>query len=332
MSDNAAKNACASATDIRTLIDERVLLLDGSMGVMLQRLGLSEEDFRGDLLRYHPVPLLGNYDILNLTNQDIVARIHRLYLEAGAEIIETNTFNSTVLSQRDYATQNLVRRMNLTGARIARREADIFSRNGCPRFVAGSIGPSGVSASLPSSSGVVFDEMCDAFAEQAGALIDGGVDLLLIETIYDALNAKAATIGAHRAMNERNVEIPLIFSITLSGNSGRLFSGHTLGEFLEIVRPFNPLAVGLNCCSGPESATGHLCDLAAISPFPTIFYPNAGLPDDSGNYAEGPQQFANALMPLITNGVVNIAGGCCGTTPRHIASLRAAIDSCYPSV
>lgn len=317
---------------ISDLLTRRVLILDGSMGVMIQRLGLSENDFRGSSLKNHPQPLKGNNDILCLTYPEAVANIHRQYLEAGADIIETNTFNSTVLSQREYGTEGLVREINLAGASIAREVADQFSTPDWPRFVAGSIGPTGFSASLsadvndPAARTVSFSEMHEAFAAQAGALIDGGVDLLLIETVFDALNAKAAIAGVRSAMAVRGVDIPLILSITVSDTSGRLLSGHTPEAFMAIVSSARPLAVGFNCSAGPASLAAYVRRLAAICPYETIFYPNAGLPDTLGAYAETPAKFAAAIRPLLRDGVLNIVGGCCGTLPEHIAALKGTVN------
>lgn len=318
--------------DIKDLLEKRVLLLDGSMGVMIQSKNLEETDFRGDLLKEHPQPLKGNNDILCLTAPDIIFGIHRDYLEAGADIIETNTFNGTVLSQKEYGTQHLVAEINHAGARIARSIADRYSTPGRPCFVAGSMGPTGVSASLsadvsdPASRTVTFREMSDAFSLQASALIEGGVDLLLIETVFDSLNAKAAIDGAKRAIAESGADIPIILSMTVSDRSGRILSGHTPEAFLSIVAHADPLAVGFNCSAGPSGLATHIRRLAAVSPYPTIFYPNAGLPDSLGCYSETPERFTAAITPLLNDCILNIVGGCCGTTPAHISALRKAID------
>lgn len=328
-----------SQRNYQQLVDavrNRVLVLDGSMGVMIQLLSLSESEFRGELLAEHPVALKGNNDILCLTAPEKVAAIHRRYLEAGADIIETNTFNATVLSQHEYGTEHLVENINRAGAQLARAEADRFSTPEHPRFVAGSMGPTGFAASLSSdindqgARSVDFARMSDAFEQQAGALIDGGVDLLQIETIFDALNAKTAIAGARRAMAKRGVDVPIVLSITVSDTSGRILSGHTPEAFLSIVEYARPLAVGFNCSAGPASLAPFVSRLAAISPFATIFYPNAGLPDSTGRYAETPERFAAAIEPLLANGMLNIAGGCCGTTPAHIAALREVADR-YPA-
>ncbi len=321
-----------SKNNINRYLKERVLLLDGSMGVMIQRRQLAEERFRGLRFRSHKLPLKGNNDILCLSAPDVVSDIHRQYLEAGADIIETNTFNATSLSQREYGTEQLVKEINLAGARLARIEADRYSTPDRKRFVAGSIGPTGYSASLspdvndPAARNVDFDTLSDSFYEQAGALIDGGVDMLLIETTFDALNAKAAIDGARRAMDERNVDIPVIVSATVSDSSGRLLSGHTPDAFLSTIDYARPLAVGFNCSAGPSGLASHLRRLASISPYATVFYPNAGLPDTMGRYIETPERFVEAIIPLLKDGVLNIVGGCCGTTPDHISALSDAIS------
>ena len=326
---NHTQSGCSRLAEA---LSNRVLVLDGSMGVMIQHLSLSEADFRGEQFREHPVPLKGDNDILCLTAPDVVAGIHRRYLEAGADIIETNTFNATVLSQQEYGTQHLVEAINRAGAQLARAEADRFSTPERPRFVAGSMGPTGHAASLSSdindqaARSVDFVQMSHAFEQQAGALIDGGVDLLLIETIFDALNAKAAIAGARRAMAARGVEVPLVLSITVSDTSGRILSGHTPEAFLSIVEHARPLAVGFNCSAGPASLAPFVRRMAAISPFATIFYPNAGLPDSTGRYAETPERFAAAIEPLLAEGMLNIVGGCCGTTPAHIGALNALVE------
>lgn len=311
----------------------RVMLLDGSMGVMIQRLQLTEQQFRGDRFAQHPIALRGNNDLLCLTRPDAIRKIHRDYLEAGADIIETNTFNATSLSQKEYQTADLIREINIAGARLAREEADRMSTPEHPRYVAGSMGPTGLAASIsadvsdPASRNVTFEEMAEAFSEQAEALIEGGVDMLLIETIFDALNAKAAIEGARRAIKKRNTDTPMALSITVSDASGRMLSGHTPEAFLTIVRQASPMALGFNCSAGPAGLSPMVRRMATQSPFPTIFYPNAGLPDSLGNYTETPERFAEAITPLIADGALDIVGGCCGTTPDHTAALRRAIDS-----
>ena len=295
---------------------ERVLVLDGSMGVEIQKLGYK-----------------GNYDMLVLTHPEAIAGIHRAYLEAGADIIETNSFNSNRLSQHEYDNESRVAELNEAAARLARREADAYTalNPDKPRFVAGSIGPTGVSASLPtdvndpSHRDVTFAELRSAFAEQAAALIRGGVDLLLAETVYDALNAKACVAGIHDAFAETRTELPIIISITIAGESGRMLSGHDTEAFLATIAYARPLALGFNCSAGPENLLPHLRRLSEVSPFATIIYPNAGMPDELGNYGETPDKFAATMERMLREGLVNIAGGCCGTSPEHIRMLSEAV-------
>ncbi len=312
-------------------IASRVLTLDGSTGVMFQRMKLDEATVRGRRFLTHTRPLAANFDILCLSRPDLVAGVHRAYLEAGADIIETDTFNSNALSQREYATSHLVRDINRAGAAIARREAEAFSSPEKPRFVAGAMGPTALSASLPvdvddpSARAVSFDTLADAYCAQALGRIEGGADLLLIETAFDLLNAKAAAMGARRAMAESHTDIPIVFSFTLSDASGRILSGHTPAAILAAVAPLAPLAVGYNCSAGPEGLAEAVRELASVSPFPVIFYPNVGLPDRMGGYSVTAADFAAAMKPLLAEGIVNIAGGCCGTTPEHIEALAREV-------
>lgn len=319
--------------NIAELIKHRVLLLDGSMGVMIQNKNLDESQFRGSILKEHTQCLKGNNDILCLTSPEIITSIHRDYLEAGADIIETNTFNATTISQREYSTEHLVDEINIAGAKIAKAIATEYSTAERPRFVAGSMGPTGVAASMsadindPAARSVTFQEMSDAFFRQAKALILGGVDLLLIETIFDSLNAKAAINGAKKAISETNINIPIILSITISDQSGRILSGHTPEAFLSIINHASPLAVGFNCSGGPANLAPFARHLASISPYHTILYPNLGLPDSLGRYTETTESFVEAIKPLLNDGILNIIGGCCGTSPEQIAALRKILDN-----
>lgn len=320
---------------LKQLMAERVLLLDGSMGVMLQRKKLNESDFRGERFKDHALPLEGDYDILCLTQPEIVAGVHREYLEAGADIIETNSFNANPLSQSQYGTADLATEISRQAARIAREEADRFTAADPlhPRFVAGSMGPTALSASLPvnvedpRSRAVDFDTLTGAYTAQAIGLIEGGADVLLIETAYDLLNVKAAAIGARRAFSVTGCTLPLIFSMTLSDRSGRILSGHTPEAFLTSIAHFSPLAVGFNCSAGPAGLAGYLRRLAEHSPYPTIFYPNAGIPNQLGEYTLDPEKFLAEIKPLLNERHINIIGGCCGTTPEHTALLRKYIDN-----
>lgn len=308
---------------------ERTLLLDGSTGVEFQRMNLSESAVRGRRFMTHTRPLAANFDILALSRPELVATIHRSYLDAGADIIETDTFNANRLSQREYATAHLVCEINHAAASIAVSEARRYTDR--PRFVAGSIGPTALSASLPTDvnnpafRAVSFDTLAEAYSEQSTALIEGGVDFLLIETIFDLLNAKAAAEGARRAMETTGVTIPLVFSFTISDTSGRILSGHTPEAILATMAPYNPAALGFNCSAGPQTLTAHARALATISPFPLIFYPNAGLPDRMGRYDMSPEEFADTIRPLIAEHSVSIVGGCCGTSHLHIAALSAVM-------
>lgn len=324
--------------EINSFLNDKIIILDGSMGVMLQRLGLTEQDFRGERLASHPVNLTGNNDILCLTQPEKVSEIHRNYLEAGADIIETNTFNAQALSQHEYGCENLVEEINLRGAALARAEADRYMQThpGTQKFVAGSVGPTAVSASLPADVNDPSARLTDhatlkgAYLTQMRALIRGGVDLLLIETVFDILNAKAAVSAAREAMQAEGRDVPVIVSATVSDTSGRLLSGHTVEAFVAAISYARPLAVGLNCSAGPQHLIPYLRRLSNVVPCATIIYPNAGLPDELGNYAQTPGLFAEAMQEMAREGLVNIAGGCCGTTPGHIALLREKIADMAP--
>lgn len=309
--------------EIKSLLRRRVLVLDGSMGVAIQRLALPEDAWRGVRLGTQ-VPQRGNNDILCLTAPASVREIHRAYVEAGADIITTNTFNAQRISQRDYGTAHLVAQVNEAGARLAREVADGAGRR---VFVAGSVGPTPVSLTMESGSekpGVTFDDMAEAYRDQMEALRRGGVDLLLVETVFDGLNALAAAQGA------RSVGLPVVFSLTLSDASGRLLSGQTVEAFLATIAHAEPLAVGFNCSGGPETLAGPLRRLAEMSPFPTVVYPNAGLPDQLGSYGETPESMAAALGAMAREGLANIVGGCCGTFREHIAAIARAVRGVTP--
>ena len=309
------------------ILQSRILILDGAMGTMIQRYGLTEADFRGERFTDFPVLLKGNNDLLSLTKPNVIEEIHRAYLEAGADIVETNTFNANAISMQDYRMKDLVREMNLASARLARKCADEFSKKtpNKPRFVAGSIGPTNKTASMspnvenPMYRSVTFDEMKAAYKEQMEALIEGGVDMLFIETVFDTLNAKAAIFAAKEIAEETGKNTPLAISVSLSDKAGRTLSGQTLGAFITSVAHAEPLALGLNCSFGPEEMLPYLKEVARTSPFFVVAFPNAGLPNLLGEYDETPERMAAAIKTFIDEGLVNIIGGCCGTTPAHIA-------------
>ncbi len=315
---------------IFTELKKRILILDGAMGTMIQKYKLSEADYRGKQFENHVVSLKGNNDILNLTQPIIIQKIHTQYLEAGADIIETNTFNANSISMRDYQMEKFVYEINVSAAQIAREVANQFSVQNSekPRFVAGAVGPTGKTASLspnvenPALRAVTFDELVEAYQLQIQGLIDGGVDILLVETIFDTLNAKAALFAAQTIFEKRNIEIPIMISATISDKSGRMLAGQTVEAFLHSVSHCNLLTVGLNCALGAEEMLPYVHELAAKSPFNICVYPNAGLPDGAGNYLETSDEMTKVIEKFLQNKWVNIVGTCCGTTPEFTKSLN----------
>ena len=322
----------AVATSVKQRLDQlfqqRIVILDGSMGVMLQRKGLSDEDFRGERFRSHPKPLRNNSDVLCLSQPDLVTQVHREYLEAGADIITTNTFTATRVSQSDYGLQDLTYEMNLTGARLARKAADAFEN----RFVAGSLGPTNVTLSLspkvddPAYRDITFDELRDGYAEAARALVEGGVDLLLIETVFDTLNGKAAIA----AVKEVAPELPLFISVTIVDRSGRNLSGQTVEAFWTSVEHAAPFAAGVNCSLGATEMRPYLEAMSRVAPVYITCYPNAGLPNAFGGYDEEPPMTSRLLKEFAEAGYLNAAGGCCGTGPEHIRQIRKAMQDIPP--
>ncbi len=304
---------------LEALLRERILVLDGAWGTMLQNAGLAPEDYRGTRFADHPRDVAGDPDLLNLTRPDIVLDIHRQYLAAGADITTTNTFTATSIGQADYGLEDAVYEMNVEGARLARQAADEVG----DRFVAGSLGPLNVTLSLspkvddPSYRPVLFDEVAQSYAEQIRGLREGGVDLLLIETIFDTLNAKAAIAAAR----EVAPELPLWISVTIVDLSGRTLSGQTVEAFWASIEHAEPLIVGVNCSLGAKEMRPHVADLARIADTYTSSHPNAGLPNAFGGYDEQPHETSELLRSFAEEGFVNIVGGCCGTTPDHIAPI-----------
>ncbi len=317
-------------------IQQRILILDGAMGTRIQQFGLEEPDFHGyPLLRHHAV-LKGNNDVLNITRPDVIEQIHCCYLEAGADIITTNTFSSQRISQADYQLENYSRRMALEGARIARRAADRYSNPQQPRFVCGSVGPTNKSASMspdvsdPSARAVTYDQLYDAFAEQMDALVEGGVDAILIETIFDTLNAKAAIDAAMSVFEQRGCQLPVMLSVTISDLAGRTLSGQTLDAFLASISGYPILSVGLNCSFGASQMKPFLRELSAKAPYYVSAHPNAGLPNSLGLYDETAETMAPKIAELIDEGLVNIVGGCCGTDEHFIRLFAEAAQGKAP--
>ena len=320
---------------LKQLIDERVLILDGAMGTMIQRYNLSEQDFRGERFAEMPGQMKGNNDLLCLTRPDVIKDIHHKYLEAGADIIETNTFNAQWVSMADYHMQDLCREINLASAGLAREMADEYTAKTPhkPRFVAGSVGPTNKTCSMspdvnnPALRALTYDELAAAYQEQMEALLEGGVDALLIETIFDSLNAKAAIYAAETAMKKVGREVPLMLSVTVSDIAGRTLSGQTLDAFLASVQHAPIFSIGLNCSFGAKQLKPFLEGLAARAPYYISAYPNAGLPNSLGQYDQTPEEMASEVKEYIDEGLVNIIGGCCGTTEEYIAKYQELIVS-----
>ncbi len=319
---------------IEDILKERILVLDGAMGTMIQRHPLEEADFRGERFKNHTHPLKGNNDLLSLTRPDIIKDIHRQYFEAGADIAETNTFSGTSVAQADYHLEEIVYELNFQSAKIAREVADeVTAREPHkPRFVAGAMGPTNKTLSLspevnnPGYRALTFDQLKDAYTVQAKGLLDGGVDLLLVETIFDTLNAKAALFAIQDLFEELGREVPIMVSGTITDASGRTLSGQTTEAFLVSVSHVPMLSIGLNCALGARQLRPYLQVLNEQAPFFVSAYPNAGLPNEFGQYDEGPEEMGEQIEEFMKEGLINIIGGCCGTTPDHIrviASLAA---------
>jgi methionine synthase I (cobalamin-dependent) len=323
--------------ELKAAARERILIIDGAMGTMIQRYRFDEATFRGARFAAHPKPVQGNNDLLVLTKPDAIAAIHDGYLAAGADIISSNTFNAQRISLADYGMEGLAYEINLAAARLARAAADSATARtpDRPRFVAGALGPTNRTASIspdvnnPGFRNITFDELAEAYAEQARGLIEGGADLLLIETVFDTLNAKAAGFAALQVFDELGVELPLIVSGTITDRSGRTLSGQTPEAFYFSIRHLKPFAVGLNCALGAELMRPYLAEIAAVADTLVIAYPNAGLPNAMGEYDEGPHDMACQIGPWAKDGLLNIVGGCCGSAPEHIAEIAAHVGQ-YP--
>lgn len=324
--------------DIRELLKERILIIDGAMGTMIQRHKLEEADYRGVRFKDWHTDVKGNNDLLSITQPQIITGIHKEYLDAGADIIETNTFSSTSIAQADYDMQALAYELNVASAKCARAAADEFTLKdpGKPRFVAGAIGPLNKTLSLspdvnnPGFRAVTFDEVAIAYEEQIKGLVDGGVDILLIETIFDTLNAKAAIYAIKKYFRENGKEVPIMISGTITDASGRTLSGQTLEAFYISVMHAKPLSIGLNCALGASEMRPHIEELSSIASCFTSAYPNAGLPNAFGEYDEQPHQTAHIIEEWAKEGFVNIVGGCCGTTPDHIKHIAQEVAKFKP--
>ena len=319
-------------------LQQRILVLDGAMGTMLQRYQFTEEDYRGERFKNWESPLKGNNDLLSLTQPHAIEAVHRKYLEAGADIIETNTFSATTIAMADYHMEDLVYELNYESAKIAKKVCDEFTAltPEKPRFVAGSIGPTNKTASLspdvndPGYRAITFDELRIAYKQQAEALLDGGSDILLVETIFDTLNAKAALFAIDQIQEERKIQIPIMVSGTITDASGRTLSGQTAEAFLVSISHLNLLSVGFNCALGAKQLTPYLETISNNSEFYISAYPNAGLPNAFGQYDESPEFMAEQIREYAEKGLVNIVGGCCGTTPDHIAAIANIVKNYQP--
>ncbi|GAB5475800.1 MAG: hypothetical protein Mars2KO_38990 [Maribacter sp.] len=323
---------------IKDVLQKKILVLDGAMGTMLQRYKFKEEDFRGERFAAWEHPLQGNNDLLSLTQPEAIAEVHRKYFQAGADIIETNTFSGTTIAMADYHMEDLVYELNYESARIAKKVADEFTRKEPhkPRFVAGSMGPTNKTASMspdvndPGYRAVSFDELRIAYKQQAEALLDGGSDLLLVETIFDTLNAKAALFAIEEIKEERKIDIPIMVSGTITDASGRTLSGQTAEAFLISISHIPILSVGFNCALGASQLVPHLEVLSNKTEHAVSAHPNAGLPNAFGEYDETPEQMAQQIKEYLEKGLVNIVGGCCGTTPEHISAIAELVKQHEP--
>ena len=322
-----------------SLLMQRILIIDGAMGTMIQRCKLAEADFRGDRLADHPKDLKGNNDLLVLTRPDVIGQIHEQYLAAGADIVETNTFGATSIAQDDYRLGELAREMNVAAARLARDACDKCTTPDKPRFVAGALGPTPRTASIspdvndPAARNVTFDQLRAAYYEQAEGLLEGGCDLFLVETIFDTLNAKAALFALDELMENTGERLPVIVSGTVTDASGRILSGQTVGAFWHSVRHAKPLAVGLNCALGAALMRPYIEELSKVAGDTWIScYPNAGLPNPMSEtgFDETPEVTGGLMEGFAKEGFLNIAGGCCGTTPEHIAQIAQRVGRYRP--
>jgi len=325
---------------LKRAMDERILVLDGAMGTMIQRHKLDEQAYRGERFADWPSDVKGNNDLLVLTQPDVIRDIHNAYFTAGADIVETNTFNSTRIAMADYGMEELAREMNVAGARLAREAADRRTEEepDMPRFVAGALGPTNRTASIspdvndPGYRNVSFDDLREAYREAAEGLIEGGVDLLLVETVFDTLNAKAALFAIDELFDDLGVRLPVMVSGTITDLSGRNLSGQTAEAFWNSVRHATPLTIGLNCALGAKELRPYVAELSRVADIYVCAYPNAGLPNEFGEYDESPETTATHIREWAESGLLNVVGGCCGTTPDHIRAMAEAVAGLKPRV
>ncbi len=318
-------------------LSERIVQLDGGMGTQIQTLGLSEDQFRGERFKDHEDELQGNNDLLNLTQPDRIEQLHLQYLRAGADLVESNTFNSNRVSQADYNLEEITKELNVEGARIARRAAEkVAEETGQPRYVVGVLGPTTKTASIspdvndPGKRAIRFPELVEIYREAAEGLMDGGVDLVMIETIFDTLNCKAAIYALDELAEERGERPPLMISATITDASGRTLSGQTVEAFWYSVQHARPFSVGLNCALGAEDLRQYVVELGEVADCPVSAHPNAGLPNELGEYDQSPEQMAGLIAEWADKGLIDIIGGCCGTTPEHMAAIRKVCEGKAP--
>ncbi len=323
---------------IRQELEKRILVLDGAMGTMLQAYNFSEEDFRGERFKDFPIPLQGNNDLLSITQPQAIAEVHAKYFAAGADIVETNTFSATRIAMEDYQMEEWVYELNVQSAKIARQVANDFTAKEPhkPRFVAGSIGPTNKTASMspdvndPGFRAITFLELKEAYKEQVKGLLEGGVDILLVETIFDTLNAKAALFAIEEVKEDQQLDIPIMISGTITDASGRTLSGQTVEAFLTSVSHIPLLSVGFNCALGAEQLQPYIQRLAAKTNFYTSAHPNAGLPNAFGAYDQSPEQMQELIESYLKDNLINIIGGCCGTNPKHIQAIAEVANQYQP--
>lgn len=337
---DAAAGRAGRRAALEAAAAERILVLDGAMGTMIQGYRLEEADYRGERFQDWPSDLKGNNDLLVLTRPDLITEIHRQFMEAGADIIETNTFNGTTISQADYGMEDLVDELNIEAARLARAAADAMTAQtpDRPRFVAGAVGPTNKTLSLspdvndPGFRATSFDAVKDAYRQQVAALVEGGVDIILIETIFDTLNAKAAIFAVWDVFDQIGETLPVMISGTITDLSGRTLSGQTTEAFWNSVRHAEPFSVGLNCALGAEELRTYVAELSRVAEVRVSAYPNAGLPNEFGEYDQSPEELASYIAEWADSGLLNVVGGCCGTTPAHIAAIARAVEGKPPRV